>query len=221
MRTTTLLFAGLFFAMLTTNAQRITYGVGAGLSHYKVSGPIAAGLDDVVNLTGGLVTTAAVSGVYAGGFANIAISNHWSVEPGLYYTSKGYQLGGSYTLKNIPLLSTGASTQLRVNYIDMPVLIKANYNGLQVFAGPQLSYRTHASLHTRASIVGFNLYNHKTDVSALFNPLDVALTGGVGYQFANGLRLTAAYERGLTNIDASRAVSSYHQGVKLGAAVSF
>ena len=142
-------------------------------------------------------------------------------ETGLYYSTKGYQLKGSYSVKDISLLSANVTSTLRTGYIDMPLLLKANFNGLQVFAGPQLSYLTSANLNTSASVAFFDLLNSRTDVTNTFNKWDAAVTGGIGYQFSNGVRLTAAYERGLMKADAARNTQLYNQGFSIGAGFSF
>jgi hypothetical protein len=59
------------------------------------------------------------------------------------------------------------------------------------------------------------------DVTNQLNRLDIGVTGGVGYQFSNGLRITGSYERGLSKVDAGQNVRSYNQGFKIGAGISF
>lgn len=144
-----------------------------------------------------------------------------SVEPALYYSTKGYELSGTYTVKGIDILSANATARLNANYIDMPVLLKASFNGLQIFAGPQISYLTNASLKTSAGIAGFNLLNSNMDVSKQFNRWDVGVTAGLAYQFTNGIRITAAYDRGLSKVNAGQNIKSYNQGFKIGAGISF
>ncbi|MBC7508911.1 MAG: PorT family protein, partial [Ferruginibacter sp.] len=161
------------------------------------------------------------AGFYAGGFANIPVGNNFSVEPGLYYSAKGYEIAGTYSVKGIGLLSARASSRLQSNYIDMPVLLKADFNGLQLFAGPQISYLTKASLLTRAGVLGFNLLNNKIDVTSQLNRWDAVVVAGAGYKFNNGIRLTATYERGLSKVNAGQSLQTYNQGIKIGAAMSF
>ncbi len=206
---------------ISSFAQHITYGASAGAGIYSMRGDAVKNMQQLLNFSDGIVQTKAVTGYYAGGFANIPVGNIFSVEPGLYYSSKGYEISGNYTVKNFSLLSANASSKLQSAYIDMPVVLKANFNGLQVFAGPQLSYLTNASLKTTAGIAGFNVLNNTMNVTSQFNRWDVAATAGVGYQFSNGIRLSAAYERGLRKVNAAQNIQSYNQGIKLGAAFRF
>ena len=202
-------------------AQRIHYGVGAGVSSYSISGDAAANLDKVLNFTNGIVSTRPVTGFYGGGFVNIAVANNLSVEPGLYYSTKGYAITGSYTVKGFDILSANATAALHSSYIEMPLLLKVNFKALQVFAGPQLSYLTSAKVVTSAGVAGINLYQGNIDVTNQLNRWDAAITAGIGYQFTNGIRLTALYDRGLSKIDAAQNTKSYNQGFKVGAGISF
>ena len=202
-------------------AQTVTYGAGAGVTISSMRGDAIKNMQLLLDFTNGIVTTKAVAGFYAGGFANIPVGNNFSVEPGLYYSSKGYEIGGTYTVKGIGLLSAQASSRLQSNYIDVPVLLKADFNGFQIFAGPQVSYLTNAKLITKAGVLGFNLLNNKMDITNQLNRWDAAVTAGAGYKFSNGIRLNASYERGLSKVNAGQSLQTYNQGFKIGAAMSF
>jgi hypothetical protein len=208
------------FLSIASFAQ-IKYGVAAGVSSYSINGNAADNLKQVLSFTNGIVATRPVTGFYGGGYANIPLANNFSVEPGVYYSTKGYALTGAYTIKGIDILTADATAKLNSSYIEMPLLLKGNFNGLQIFAGPQLSYLTNASLNTSAGFAGINLINSKMDVTNQLNRLDIGVTGGMGYQFSNGLRITGSYERGLSKVDAGQNVKSYNQGFKIGAGISF
>ncbi len=208
------------FLSVASFAQ-IKYGLAAGVSSYSINGNAADNLKQVLSFTNGIVATRPVTGFYGGGYANIPLTNNFFVEPGVYYSTKGYALTGAYTIKGIDILTTDATAKLNSSYIEMPLLLKGNFNGLQIFAGPQLSYLTNASLNTSAGFAGINLINSKMDVTNQLNRLDIGVTGGVGYQFSNGLRITGLYERGLSKVDAGQNVKSYNQGFKIGAGISF
>ena len=209
------------FLSIASFAQRITYGASAGVTIYNMRGQAVNNLQQLLNFTNNIITTKPVTGFYGGGYTNIPVGSNLSLEPGLYYSTKGYEISGSYSVKDISILTASATARLRTTYIDLPVLLKANFNGLQVFAGPQLSYLANANLNTKAGIAGFNLLNSSMDVTNQFNRWDAAVTGGIGYQFSNGLRITAAYERGLSRVDAGKNTQSYNQGFKIGAGFSF
>jgi hypothetical protein len=215
-----LLFVSLLVS-IASFAQRITYGVSAGATVYNMTGQTVNSLKQLLNFTNDIVTTGPVTGFYGGGYTNIPVSGNLSLEPGVYYSTKGYEINGSYTVKDISILTASAAASLRTSYIDLPVLLKASFNGLQVFAGPQVSYLTTAKLNTKAGVAGINLLNSSMDISSQLNRWDAGITGGVGYQFTNGLRLSAAYERGLSAVDAGKNTGAYNQGIKIGAGFTF
>lgn len=216
-----LLSFALFVSIACSAQESITYGGSIGAGIYNMRGETVTELKQVLNFTDGIITTNAVTGINGGGYVNIPVGGNLSIEPGIYYSTKGYQLKGSYTVKDISILSANATSTLHTHYIDVPVLLKANFNGLQVFAGPQVSYLTGANLNTKASVAVFNLLNSDMDVTNKFNRWDAAVTGGIGYQFSNGIRITAAYEHGLMKADAEKNTQLYNQGFKIGAGFTF
>lgn len=206
---------------VTSFAQQITFGAAAGITNTGMRGEAVQSMQQFLHVTEGILNTKSVTGFYAGGFTNIPVSENLSIEPGLYYSTKGYELGGSYSIKGIGLLSANASTRLHSAYIDMPLLLKMNLNGFQVFAGPQLSYLTNAKITTRAGISIFNLVNSETTITNRLNRWDAGLTAGAGYQFSNGIRITGSYEHGLSKVDAGQNINTYNRGFRLGAGFRF
>ena len=144
-----------------------------------------------------------------------------SLEPGLYYAQKGYELTGELAIKGAEFLGANARARLTSHYVDLPVLVKVNMSGFQVFAGPQLSYLAKSDLRTTAGVLGFNLLNKTMDATEQFNRWDAGVTGGVGYQFANGLSLTAAYDHGLMKTDKNQNMDAYNRAFKVGLGFRF
>jgi hypothetical protein len=198
-----------------------SFGIRAGLSSARLRGDAVSNLDNLLSVADGMFTAGSRKGFFAGAYASIPVSELFSVEPALYYTQKGYDLKGNLAVKAIDFLGAGAHAQLNLNYIDVPVVLKANINGFQVFAGPQVSYLANADLKTTASILGVNLLNKKLDATNQFNRWDASVTGGVGYEFANGVNLTAAYDHGLSKVDANKSMNSYNQSFKIGVGLRF
>ncbi len=216
-----ILLSFVMFVSVASFAQQVHFGVGGGVTSYSVKGDAAENLNQVLSFTNGIVTTGPVTGFYGGGYANIALGNNFSVEPGLYYSTKGYAVTGSYVVKGIDFLNANATARLHSSYIEIPLLLKADFKGLQVFVGPQLAYLTNAVVKTSADLAGFNLYNGKMDVTSQLNQWDAGITGGIGYQFTNGIRITGSYDRGLSKIDAGQNIRSNNQGFKIGAGFQF
>ncbi len=187
-----ILISALSFAQTTP-----AFGVRAGMTYAGVRGSAVDNLNTLLNFTGGAVKPSNTTGFFAGAYASLPLSGNISLEPGLYYSQKGYELNGALNLKGVDFLGASAKAKLQLQYIDLPVLLKVNFGGLQLFAGPQFSYLAHADLRTTAGVLGINLLNKTIDATSQFNPWDVAVTGGIGYQLMNGVNLTASYDYGL------------------------
>lgn len=114
------------------------------------------------------------------------------------------------------ILGANAKAILQSQYVDVPVLLKGNFGGFQIFAGPQISYLAQSNLKTTAGVLGINLLNKDIDVTSQFNRWDVGLTGGIGYQFSNGLSLSASYDYGLSKIDVHQNVNAFNRAIKVG-----
>ncbi len=216
-----LLILSIFISAFTFSQTTPAFGVRAGLTYAGVRGAAADNLSKLLDLTGGAIRSSNTTGFFAGAYASLPLGGNISLEPGLYYSQKGYELNGSLNLKGVDFLGASAKAKLQLQYIDLPVLLKANLGGLQLFAGPQFSYLAHASLRTTAGVLGINLLNKTIDATSQFNPWDVAVTGGIGYQLINGVSLTASYDYGLSKMDANKNVKSYNNALKLGVGISF
>lgn len=214
-----ILSAGILLVATFALAQSNTsFGFKAGMTNSTIKGDAVSSLNSILDYTNGAVTTKSLTGFYAGGFANIPLSDNLSFEPGLYYSQKGYVLNGELNLKGLEFAGINAKAKLQSSFIDLPVLLKVNVDGLQVFAGPQFSYLAGSNLRTTAGLLGVNLLDKTIDVSNQFNKWDAAITGGVGYSFSRNLTVTASYDYGLSKVDKNRSIKSNIQTFKVGLA---
>lgn len=209
-----LIISFLFSAVV--QAQDVQFGLRGGIISSSIEGDASGSLNQLLDKTNGILQTTDRTGFFAGVNANIPLSENFSVEPGLYYTQRGYNLKGAYSIKGVEFLGMNARAALISHYVDVPVLLKGNFGGFQVFAGPQLSYLVQADLKTTAGVMGVNLLNKRLDASNQFNEWDAAITGGIGYQFSNGVQIMAAYDYGLMKIDANQNVNAFNRGIKIG-----
>jgi hypothetical protein len=215
----------LLLAMTTLSlaafAQTPVIGVEAGLSSSGMRGDAVNNLQDLLDFTDGMVKTQNRTGFYAGINTSIPLGSGISVEPGIYYTQKGYEMVGDFAIKGAEFLGANAKAKLQNDYIDLPVLIKADLGGFQVFGGPQFSYLVSSKLKTTASVLGFNLLNETLDAKDQFNSWDMSLMGGIGYQFKSGFNVNASYNYGLGKVDANKNVNGYNNGFKIGVGIKF
>ncbi len=196
-------------------------GIKAGLSSASMRGDAVNNLNDLLDFSDGRVTTRNRTGFFAGAYATIPISEQVAIEPGLYYAQKGYELRGELGLKGLDFLGANAKATLQSDYIDIPVLLKVNTGGLQIFAGPQVSYLASSKLKSSAGVLGFNLFNNTLDATDQFNRWDMGVTAGIGFQFKGGVNLSAAYDYGLSRVDANKNVNGYNNAIKIGLGISF
>lgn len=221
MKNTILLIAAIAVSTITFSQEKPSFGVRAGFSSAGMRGDAVNNFKNLLEFTDGMITTSNHSGFFAGGYASIPVGDIVSIEPGLYYTQKGYEVRGELQGKGVDFLGVNANAKLNTNYIEIPVLLKANMSGFQVFAGPQVSYLASADLRTTAGVLGFNLLNSKMDATEKFNRWDLGLTGGVGYQFSNGVNVMASYDHGLSKVDANQNFNSYNRAFKVGVGITF
>lgn len=216
-----LLTAFVAVSVLATAQIKPSFGIRAGLSSSGMRGGAVNSLKDIAGFSNGMIATSRLTGFFAGGYATIPFTSVIFVEPALYFLQKGYELEAAPEVKGTGFLGAGIKAQLKAQYIDFPVVVKANIKGFQIFAGPQISYLTQADLHTTAGALGINLLNTKLNATKQLNRWDAGVTGGIGYQFAKGINVMAAYDYGLSKADANRSIQAYNQSFKIGTGITF
>jgi len=216
-----LLFASVAISAISFAQSKPSFGIKAGITSSSMKGDAVNNLKNLLDYTNGAIATSSHTGFFAGATASIPISDLVSVEPGLYYSEKGYEMKGELNLKGVEFLGANAKAKLNSHYIDLPVLLKLNFNGLQLFAGPQVSYLAKADLRTTAGALGFNILDKTMDATGQFNRWDAGVTGGIGYQFPNGFAISASYDHGLSKIDANNNFDSYNRSFKVGMGFNF
>ncbi len=216
-----LLIPALIASTFSFAQSKISYGFRAGVSSADMRGDAVESLNDVLDFAKDYVSTGSRTGFYTGTYVSIPLGNTITVEPGLYYSQKGYKLKGELNVKGVSVLGVNAKAQLQLNYIDLPVLLKVNLGGIQLFAGPQISYLMDANLKASAGALGFNLLSYKVPVKSQFNKWDAGATAGIGYQFSNGLNLQASYDYGFSKVDANKQFDAYNRMMKIGIGYNF
>lgn len=216
-----LLIVSAFIGTMVMAQQSPSFGVRMGVTASGMQGDAVSSLNNLLDYTKGSVTTGTHTGFFAGAYTHIPVSDYIVIEPALYYTQKGYEMNGALNIKGAEFLGMNAKALLNTQYIDLPVVVKGTFNGFEVFAGPQISYLAAADLKTTAGLLGFNVLNSKTDATAQLNKWDAAITGGIGYHFANGLNVMASYDYGLMKADANQNLNAYNRSVKVGVGFTF
>jgi len=218
------IFAVTLFTVTMVNASKaqVSYGIRSGVNYATWDGEDIQIIEDLVDKTEGYIVTKGRTGLHIGGYVNIPLSEVFVFEPGLAYSKKGYSLKGDFQIPVLKYLGVNARAQVQSHYIDIPLVMKANvYKGIQVYAGPQISYLVRSTLNAKIGILGITLFNRGFGITERFNKMDVGLTGGVGYEFENGLNVRAGYDYGLSPLDKNDNYAAYNRVAKISVGFSF
>ena len=201
---------------------QISYGLRSGVNFSKWEGDDLQVIEDLLDKTDGYLVTKGTKGFHVGGYVHIPISEVFSFEPGLQYSKKGYSIKGDFQIPVLKYLGINARAQVQSHYIDIPLVLKANVvKGLQVYAGPQVSYLVRSSLNAKLGILGISIFNKGFGITQRFNKVDMGLTGGIGYEFDNGLNIQAGYDYGLSKLDKNDNYAAYNRVVKISMGFTF
>ena len=132
----------------------------------------------------------------AGLFATFPIGDILSLQPEILYSRKGAELTYDDDF-------TTSTTQFKLNYIEVPVLLKVNItDNLNVHAGPYFAYLVDAQVKNETEGVidaeDTDTYNNDD-----FNKFDVGISGGIGFDF-NSIGIGARYNYGFSTIGKDR-----------------
>ncbi|MGR7814073.1 porin family protein [Lacinutrix undariae] len=172
------------------NAQEVTFGAKAGVNFANLGGDIE---DNDMKV-----------GFHVGGVAEIAISEKFSVQPELLFSSQGTKFEES-----------GETLKYNLSYINVPVMAKYYVaEGFSVEAGPQVGFLVDAKAKYDSD---------SEDIKDAFNSVDFGLNLGAGYKLDNGFNFSARYNLGLANIakDAGDDFSIQNNVIQLSVGYSF
>jgi hypothetical protein len=218
------IFIGIIFSVTMINVihAQVSYGIRTGVNFAKWQGEDLQIIEDLVDKTEGYLETRGKTGWHLGGYVNIPINKTFSFEPGLAYSKKGYSLMGDFQIPVLKSLGLNAGARVQSHYIDMPLVLKANVvKGLNIYAGPQVSLLVRSTLNAKLGVLGISIFNRGIGITERFNKADLGLTGGIGYQFNNGINIQAGYDHGLTTLDKNNNYAAYNRVVKVSVGFSF
>ncbi|MDA0314332.1 MAG: porin family protein [Bacteroidetes bacterium] len=121
-----------------------------------------------------------ITGIHLGAYYGLRATNKLTVEPGLFYSGKGY--------KTVPL---GASQEIKENlgYLDIPLLARYAFNStFNLFAGPQAGF-----LLSRTRTSG----TVKDTNAESLGGYEIGAILGMGYQMSSGVNLQFSYDFGV------------------------
>ncbi len=139
--------------------------------------------------------------------ADVAITRHFSLQPGLFYAKKGQAL----RCQDLFAQRTFFNDLMNFSYLELPIRIEYKSNkagtdrfimGIGAYAAYAVGGRTtwtspEWTLYKSNNVVIGN--NKDNDIA----PLDFGVTANIGYEFACGLFIRSYYNYGLANINAA------------------
>ena len=135
-------------------------------------------------------------GFKAGGVVNIPVVAGFYVQPGIFYSTKGFKYNG-----DLP----GIESSTNLGYIEVPVnalyrFDLGNAGGIFVSAGPYAAFAVNGK--TKTTLLGVET---KTDVefgsdAGETKRFDYGLNAGLGYETPWGVYVRAQYGLGLANL---------------------
>ncbi|OUR91064.1 hypothetical protein A9Q87_11345 [Flavobacteriales bacterium 34_180_T64] len=148
------------FGFSNANAQEVKFGAKAGVNFATLGGDDTDGIESTTSF-------------HVGGVANIGVSDKFSVQPEIVYSSQGASEGGF---------------DLKLDYINVPIMAKYEVaDGFSLEAGPQIGFLMSADFEG-------------TDVKDSFKSTDFSAGLGLAYEMESGLNFAARYNLGLGNI---------------------
>lgn len=151
-----------------SNSSDISFGLKGGLNFAMIAG------DDTDEFDGRIA-------FHAGAVAEFQISEKFSFQPELLYSSQGDKM-----------TSEGMDVDFKLDYLNIPLLAKYYVaEGFSLEAGPQIGFL----LSSKAEAGGVSV-----DIKDLIKGIDFGVDFGVGYKLENGLNFAARYNLGLSNI---------------------
>ena len=142
-----------------------------------------------------------------GYFGGVYVNNHFSeavsLETGVYMTSKGFTMTGTFSDPDFTVSGTVNNIS---TYIDVPLLLRIYVvEGFHIHGGGQLSYLMSNKIKGEITINGAS-QSEEMDTAEFIEDLDFAAVLGIGYDFPSGLNINVDFDFGVAEV---LAVSPY------------
>lgn len=132
-----------------------------------------------------------LAGFNAGLFAKVPVTGSVSIQPELYFTTKGSRLTYNSTFAN-------GDAQFKLSYLELPVLFVYNLSRhFNIQAGPYVSYLLDGKATNKSSAPIFDFENQLKNDD--YNRLDAGLAAGLALDVSK-ISFGARYTYGMTTI---------------------
>lgn len=139
----------------------------------------------------------ALLGFNVGLFAELPLTSSLSLQPEVSYSTKGAELN----YDNAFAQGTG---KFRLNYIEVPLLLKANLTeNFNIHFGPYAAFLVDSKITNENQDGSFNFEENINEDD--LNKFDYGLAGGIGFDF-DSFGIGARYNYGLNTVGKERTV---------------
>lgn len=151
-----------------SNGTEIKFGLKSGLNFAMIVG------DDTDNFDGKF-------GFHAGAVVEFPISEKFSVQPELLYSSQGDKE-----------TSEGMDIKYNFDYLNLPIMAKYYFTEeFSLAAGPQIGFLLSGEVKGGGVSI---------DIKDVLKDIDFGLGFGLGYELENGLNFSGRFNFGISNI---------------------
>ncbi len=191
----TILTLGLLVGLAgAAQSQETHFGIKAGVSLSNATGDGTSDLKNLVGANGGIM-------------GDFGFSDLLSFHPELLFSQKGAKVESTD-----PYGSGGKLTaQTRLNYIDLPLLLRIKTGGIFFEAGPQVGFLTARVSERTVTYPGVPGSTSTNSSTKGVRSVDLGYLVGVGYQLPQGLELGVRYNGGFLDLnDPSGSSKNYN-----------
>lgn len=182
----------------------LIFGDKLSTENFQVGMNFGLNLSDIEGIEGTKIRPAFQFGSYF----EIRINDRWSLQPELgILTPAGCRNFPNILIQDekIDSLFSSYSSERRINYVSIPVLMKYKWKHFGIGLGPQLSILGKASDHFSGTGINGIKLTLEENKKGVYNPLDFGLTGLVEFYLRpedkmRSMRISAKYFYGLTNM---------------------
>ena len=135
--------------------------------------------------------TKMLTGFNLGLFAKLPLSDHFAIQPELYYTTKGAEVKYNNAFVD-------GTARFNLNYIELPILLVVSITDFVNFhVGPYAAYLISGKAKNESNI---NLFDFEENLDTDdYNKFDLGIAAGVGLDF-KAISLGLRYNHGTTKI---------------------
>jgi opacity protein-like surface antigen len=185
-----ILLSAILLATVFVNAQEIKFGAKLGLN--------------ASNFSGDVTDSKSLIGPQIGGFAEIAISDKFAIQPELLFSMQGAK--SEFSDSDFDY-SYSEKSKTKLNYLNIPVSAKYNLSEkFSVLAGPQFGILMSAKedFDVSETISGVtDSYSESVDAKDFYKTLALSLNLGATYSITENIFVDARYNLGLSSITKS------------------